>query len=79
MPLIFDPYSFHSYLGHTDSPNDLIALRHRNQKKYLFQTNVIHGGKTKFPREKEEDTGSIWKAHLVQSYLNHSNCAHTSL
>lgn len=50
MPLIFDPYSFHSYLGYTDSPNDLIALRHRNQKKYLFQTNVIHGGKSQISK-----------------------------
>lgn len=36
--------------------------------------------KAKFPREKEADTGSIWKAHLVQSYLNHSQlCSHISV
>ena len=65
-------YAFHfSYLqlsfisGVQDSPNDLIALRHRNQKKYLFQT-VTHGGKIQISREKEADTGSSWKAHLVQ-------------
>ena len=80
MPFIFHTYRFHSYLGYTDSPNDLIALRHRNQKKYLFQTNVTHGGKIQISREKEADTGSSWKAHLVQVLPEPQQlCSHISV
>lgn len=54
--------------GYKDSPDDLIALRHRNQKEHLFENSFISmvKAKARFPGRRKQMEGGTGKAHLVQ-------------
>ena len=59
MPLIFGTYSFHSYLGYTDSPNDLIAPKHRIKRNIFSRPMSFVEAKARFQGRRKQTQAAV--------------------